>query len=450
MLEVVDERILERRVEERREVGRPHHRRRTSARPRPGAPGSARRASAARGRSQRRRVPARTDAEHQRDRRRQREERRGDQHQQDVLDHVDREQGRVVALDARRAARTRAPASRPGTRRSAGAGRGSRGWAASTRRTAHSHQPTRRRDRRASGSAPRSSRGGAMPRSVARSGRGRGPATGTAAASAATASAPTAATERSDQASSGHRRAWSHEPAGAVAGRSPPIPSRARETHALRVEWPRFDPGRSDAPAESSVVAPRAWRAAISRTLMSSSPRSRHLPDRDLRPRCRRRHHRPEPDPRRPRRERRRGGRGSSSAGSSRRSRSRPRAPQIRDLYTIVFLIAVAIFIVVEGLIIWSVIRYRRKPGDDTLPPQTHGNNIAEFVWTIVPTILVIFMFVISWQTLNQVDKSSADAQTKIRAVAGQFQWTVRLPRPGRHHHPLHGVHPAGQRRAAG
>ena len=83
-----------------------------------------------------------------------------------------------------------------------------------------------------------------------------------------------------------------------------------------------------------------------------------------------------------------------------------------------------AIFIVVEGLIIWTVIRYRRKPGDDTLPPQTHGNNIAEFVWTIVPTILVIFMFVISWQTLNSVDKSSDDAQTKIRAVAGQFQWT--------------------------
>jgi len=59
---------------------------------------------------------------------------------------------------------------------------------------------------------------------------------------------------------------------------------------------------------------------------------------------------------------------------------------EIRDLYTIVFLIAVAIFIVVEGLIIWTVIRYRRKPGDDALPPQTHGNNIAEFLWTIIPT----------------------------------------------------------------
>ncbi len=96
---------------------------------------------------------------------------------------------------------------------------------------------------------------------------------------------------------------------------------------------------------------------------------------------------------------------------------------EIRNLYTVIFLIAVAIFLVVEGLIIWTVIRYRRKPGDDTLPPQTHGNNIAEFVWTIVPTIIVVFMFFVSWQTLNQVDTTSAGAQTKIRALAGQFQW---------------------------
>jgi cytochrome c oxidase subunit 2 len=96
---------------------------------------------------------------------------------------------------------------------------------------------------------------------------------------------------------------------------------------------------------------------------------------------------------------------------------------RIRDLYTTVFLIAVVIFVVVEGLIIWTVVRYRRKPGDDALPAQTHGNNVAELAWTIIPTIIVAFLFVISWQTLNQVDTASASAQTKIRAVAGQFQW---------------------------
>jgi cytochrome c oxidase subunit 2 len=96
----------------------------------------------------------------------------------------------------------------------------------------------------------------------------------------------------------------------------------------------------------------------------------------------------------------------------------------IRDLYDIVFVIAVVIFVVVEGLIIWTVIRYRRKPGDNELPPQTHGNNLAEVIWTLVPTAIVIFMFFISWQTLNSVEATSAKPDLRVRAVAGQFQWS--------------------------
>jgi cytochrome c oxidase subunit II len=97
---------------------------------------------------------------------------------------------------------------------------------------------------------------------------------------------------------------------------------------------------------------------------------------------------------------------------------------RIRELYTIVFLIAAAIFFLVEGLIIWTVIRYRRQPGDTDLPPQTHGNNVAEVIWTVVPTLIVAFLFVVSWQTLNVVDATSATPEIKVRAVAGQFQWT--------------------------
>ncbi|HEX5825184.1 MAG TPA: cytochrome c oxidase subunit II [Candidatus Limnocylindrales bacterium] len=96
----------------------------------------------------------------------------------------------------------------------------------------------------------------------------------------------------------------------------------------------------------------------------------------------------------------------------------------IRDLYDTVFLIAVAIFLLVEGLIIWTVLRYRRKAGDDELPPQTHGNNLAEVTWTLIPTAIVIFMFVISWQTLNSVEATSSQPNLKVRAVAGQFQWS--------------------------
>jgi cytochrome c oxidase subunit II len=97
---------------------------------------------------------------------------------------------------------------------------------------------------------------------------------------------------------------------------------------------------------------------------------------------------------------------------------------EIRNLYDIVFGIAVFVFLLVEGLIVWSVIRYRRKPGDVELPPQTHGNNLAEVIWTVIPTIIVFFLFFVSWQTLNSVESVDANPALKVRAVAGQFQWS--------------------------
>ncbi len=96
----------------------------------------------------------------------------------------------------------------------------------------------------------------------------------------------------------------------------------------------------------------------------------------------------------------------------------------IRSLYNIVFFIAAAIFIAVEGLIVWTVVRYRRRPGDDELPAQTHGNNLAEALWTIIPTLIVAYLFFISWQTLNRVDAISDQPGLHVRATAGQFQWT--------------------------
>ena len=98
------------------------------------------------------------------------------------------------------------------------------------------------------------------------------------------------------------------------------------------------------------------------------------------------------------------------------------RSHSVRSLYDIVFYIAVVIFVLVEGLIAWTVLRYRRKPGDDELPAQTHGNNLVEVIWTAVPTAIVLFLFVLSWQTLNTVDATTS-SDVRIRAVASRFQW---------------------------
>jgi cytochrome c oxidase subunit 2 len=114
------------------------------------------------------------------------------------------------------------------------------------------------------------------------------------------------------------------------------------------------------------------------------------------------------------------------------------RAHEISQLYDIVFAIAVAIFVAVEGLIIWSILRYRRRPTDTELPPQTHGNNLVEVLWTAIPTVIVLFLFAISWETLNKVDATSlaqgSQPDVRINAIAGQFQWQFEyLDANGKH-----------------
>jgi cytochrome c oxidase subunit II len=93
-----------------------------------------------------------------------------------------------------------------------------------------------------------------------------------------------------------------------------------------------------------------------------------------------------------------------------------------RDLYGIVFAIGAVIFVIVEAAIVFTVFRYRRKPGDEELPPQIHGNNLVEVIWTAIPTAIVLFLFVMSWQTLNKVDATVPES-LHVRAVAARYQW---------------------------
>jgi len=94
-----------------------------------------------------------------------------------------------------------------------------------------------------------------------------------------------------------------------------------------------------------------------------------------------------------------------------------------RNLYDIVFTVGIAVFVLVEGLILFAVIRYRRRKGDDELPPQIHGNNKLEIIWTAIPIAIVLGLFVLSWQTLNTIDARKENPPVRIGVVAYQWQW---------------------------
>jgi cytochrome c oxidase subunit II len=94
---------------------------------------------------------------------------------------------------------------------------------------------------------------------------------------------------------------------------------------------------------------------------------------------------------------------------------------EVFNLYLIIFAMGAVVFVGVEAVIVWSVIRYRRR--DDRLPDQLHGNTLVEIVWTAIPTVIVFFLFVISTTTLGAISAKTTPAVI-IEVTGFQWQWT--------------------------
>jgi cytochrome c oxidase subunit II len=105
----------------------------------------------------------------------------------------------------------------------------------------------------------------------------------------------------------------------------------------------------------------------------------------------------------------------------------------IHRLYNILFVAAAIVFVLVEAAIVFAVVRYRRR--SDMLPPQFHGNNLLEVVWTVVPLLIVAALFVLGWGVLNKVDARADNPRVIVNVVGFQWQWQFtyqgeRVPLP--------------------
>ena len=101
---------------------------------------------------------------------------------------------------------------------------------------------------------------------------------------------------------------------------------------------------------------------------------------------------------------------------------------EVFSLYTIVFVMGAVVFFGVEGAIVWSIIHYRRR--DDRLPDQLHGNTLIEVLWTAIPTVIVLYLFVISTITLYHIDAVAPNPAVTIEVTGFQWQWTFRYLNP--------------------
>ena len=108
-------------------------------------------------------------------------------------------------------------------------------------------------------------------------------------------------------------------------------------------------------------------------------------------------------------------------------------AKSIFGLSLFVLAVTGAIFLVVFTLLLYSVVKFRKRPSDDGRePPQVYGSNQVELAWTIIPILIVVALFMATARVIAIVQKTTRlDNEIQVVAIGHQFWWEYRYPALG-------------------
>ena len=105
---------------------------------------------------------------------------------------------------------------------------------------------------------------------------------------------------------------------------------------------------------------------------------------------------------------------------------------RISNLYHFLFYAAIPIGVIVYGLILFSVLRWRRRESDpDRMPPQFRYHIPFELTYVVIPLLLVAGIFVVTYNTEKHVDAVAPNPQLTVTVTAFQWQWRFQYPDSG-------------------
>jgi cytochrome c oxidase subunit II len=108
-------------------------------------------------------------------------------------------------------------------------------------------------------------------------------------------------------------------------------------------------------------------------------------------------------------------------------------AQDTANLYRVFVGVAAVVAVIVIGLTVYAMVRYRARGDDpDTLPPQVRGSTRLEAVWTGIPLVTVAVLFGLTVVVLNGFDaQTRATASVDIRVTAFRWGWRFEYPAEG-------------------
>jgi cytochrome c oxidase subunit 2 len=107
-------------------------------------------------------------------------------------------------------------------------------------------------------------------------------------------------------------------------------------------------------------------------------------------------------------------------------------AHKIDTLYDWLLVASVPMFVLVMSVAIYSVVRFRVRPGGPTGDgAPIHGNTRLEIIWVTIPFLIVTALAVYAAVVLAQIEKKQPN-ELQVRAIGQQFTWTFQYTQGGK------------------
>ena len=103
-------------------------------------------------------------------------------------------------------------------------------------------------------------------------------------------------------------------------------------------------------------------------------------------------------------------------------------ANKIDTLYDVLLIFSVPIFVLVMTIAIYSVIKFRARPGDTGDGAPIHGNTRLEIFWVTIPFLIVSGLAIYGWIVLDDIEAKKPNEMV-VKVTGQQFTWSFEYPR---------------------
>ncbi len=99
----------------------------------------------------------------------------------------------------------------------------------------------------------------------------------------------------------------------------------------------------------------------------------------------------------------------------------------LRSIWDRMMVLGTGVFILVEGILVWTMVRYRRRPGGPE-PKPIHGNAALEITWTLAPALILFFIAVPTVRAIWKYEAPAPADALQVEVTGHQWWWEFRYP----------------------